>query len=123
MADIKVGDEVRVFDSTYWAGKSGMPPGGWVGEVIKITPKQVHVKYGEIGRVDIFKREGQRIAYGDIGRRFRTLQQAADDERRATAMHILREHRIKLEDPPSFTLDQIESLAEVVKGWDQEAGQ
>ncbi len=118
MSNIEVGQEVRVFDSTYWAEKSGMPADGWVGHIIKITPKQVHVKYGEIGRVDIFKREGQRIAHGDIGRRFRTLPQVAADERWRDAMRAIRKAGIRLEDERSFAVEQIEALAEVVKTWE-----
>jgi hypothetical protein len=121
-AEIQVDQEVRVFDSPYWAERSGMPPGGWVGRIIKITPKQVHIRYGEIGRVDVFAREGQRIASGDIWRKFRTLPQVEEDERWHAALHVLRQREIKL-DPRSFTIEQVEALAEVVKTFGKEGGE
>jgi hypothetical protein len=118
MTDFKLHEEVRVLGYSILSTE-GEPPGGWPGEIVHLTAKQVHIKYGDIGRVDIFGRENQRALYGGIARRFRTMPQVAEHARRTTALEVLREYLIirdrRATDPRDFTTDQLEALAEVVK--------
>lgn len=116
MTDIEVGQEVRVLPIglTY---NQDAPPGGWVGRIVKITPKQVHIEYGDRPRTDVFSREHQTTSHAGIYRRFRTLPQVEEYDRSHAAMRVLRERNIKL-DPRDFTLEQVEALAEVVKTWE-----
>lgn len=113
-AAIEVDQEVRVLPLGLIMNY-GAPPGGWVGHITKITPKQVHIKYGDI--TDVFDRRSQRIRYGDIARKFRTLPQMEMDERRRAAGAILREHGIELSKRRNYSLEQVEALAEVARTW------
>ena len=114
MTDIKVGDEVRVYFNTR--------TGGQPGEVVRVGRTRLTVRVN--GRDDDFyieTQQGTGPQYG-YGNRFKTLGQEAEDERRRTALATLnsRNIEIKLGRERSFTLEQIEALAEVVKTWDQE---
>lgn len=116
--DIKVGQEVRVLPlGVTFTPSQGAPPGGWPGRIVKITPRQVHITYGDRPLTDVFDRASQRIRYGGGARKFRTLPQMALDERRAAAMKVLREAGIRLERPPRFTTGQVEALAGVARAF------
>jgi hypothetical protein len=118
MTDIKIGGEVRVLPVGMIRNRDA-PRDGWPGKIVKVTPKQVHIEYGELPRTDVFDRASQWAVIREIGRKFRTLPQFAEDNRRSAALVTLRDAKIRV-DPRDFTLEQIESLAEVVKTWDRE---
>jgi hypothetical protein len=112
--DVRVGQEVRVLQVGIMYSE-GAPPGGWPGHIVRVTPKQVHITYGDRPLTDIFDRASQRIRYGDVPRKFRTLPQLEDDARRAAAMRVLRGAGIRLEGPSRLTTGQVEALAEVAR--------
>jgi hypothetical protein len=114
MADFELRQEVRVVGYTSLSSE-GMPPDGWPGRIVKITAKQVHIEYGDRPLTDIFDRRTQRIRYGDVGRKFRTLPQVADHNRRQAAMRVLGDHKVIRMDPRDFTTGQLEALASAVR--------
>ena len=74
MTPIKEGDEVRVV--TLAVRPHDMPAGGWIGEVVHVTPKRVRIRYGG-GIENIFDRQSQRLLRRNdvVPLRFRTLEQ------------------------------------------------
>jgi hypothetical protein len=102
--------EVRVL-AIGVSGGYGQPGGGWPGQVVKVTAKQVHIRYGDAGRVDIFTRQGQRAACHDVGRRFATLPQLALESRARAAMNVLRGYEIRVQDPRAIPLEKLEAIA------------
>jgi hypothetical protein len=114
MADIKVGDEVRVFDGWHARHDRTSVPG----EVVKVGRTLVRIKYK--GREDAFRIDTGIINESNGGAEFMTLDQVERDQRRTIAMFVLNAHHIeiKIGHDRSFTLEQIEALAEVVKTWE-----
>jgi hypothetical protein len=112
MSDYKVGDEVVVYANVRRDG-SGEP-----GEIVKIGRTLVHIRYR--GWVQAFRMDTKRSnekQYGH-GTYFRTLEEDALVGRRAEARQFLRQHGIELSAHAEFTLEQVEALAEAVKGWE-----
>ena len=114
MADLKEGEEVRVFDVNI--RRDG--PGSWPGRVEKVGRTLAHISYR--GRTETFLlSDGRRNdKYGH--QRFRTLGQVAEDDRRAAALKILWDHGVKLGLGCRLSLRQIEALAAVLSGSDNE---
>ena len=111
---IKVGDEVRVYDG--WRARqdrTAIP-----GEVVKVGRTLVRIKYRS--QEDAFRMDTGVINDGYGGTAFETLVQAAREERRIAAMAVLKAHHVELKmgHDRSFTLEQVEALAEVVKTWE-----
>jgi hypothetical protein len=110
--DYKVDDEVRVFAVGVMLNRDA-PVDGWPGRIVKITPKQVHIEYGDRPLLDIFDRKSQRLRCSEVARRFRTLPQVAFDNRWAAAMAPLRDAGIQLSRDREYAIEQIEALAEL----------
>jgi hypothetical protein len=112
----KVGDEVRVLDIN-----NRHPEGGWPGEVVKVGRTLVTVAY-----LGAFTRDGTEQFRIDTGRknddyghyRIETPEQVAEVARRKAAVALLRERGVELSNRATFTLEQIEALAEVVRNWE-----
>jgi hypothetical protein len=119
--DLEPGEEVRVFAVGRTASQ-GMPPSGWPGRIVKVTPRRVHIRFGERGTTDIFDRRTQLIRFGNIACRFRTLPQAATDARRSTAIQILRDAGIWLENPSQCPVEHAEALAALATAITQPGG-
>lgn len=114
---LKVGDEVRVFDVN--GNRLGQPEGGWVGTVTKVGRKLVTIQTGDGYNGEKQYRLEDQMANDNYGhRRFKTLEQAAQDERRAEAMDVLRNAGINFGYRAiPFTVDQLEELAALVQSW------
>lgn len=110
-AELKVGQEVRVFDQN--GRRVGQPDGGWSGKVTEIGRSLVTVEYR--GNSDAFRMDTHVIndRYGH--KFFKTLEEVAEDERRGRALATLKDHRIELGFGHSLTLEQIEALAELAR--------
>jgi hypothetical protein len=117
MGDIKLGDEVRVFDVN--GRRMGQPEGGWPGTVVRVGRKLADIKYG--GRVDTFRIDDRQAndKYGHQS--FQTLKEAALDARRDAALKTLRDRRVSLGHGNTFTVEQIEKLADLVRTFEKEA--
>lgn len=115
MSDIQVGDEVRVYDVN--GRRQGQPEGGWAGTVEKVGRSLVYIDYPRGRGAEPFRLSDQRRndSYGH--QYFRTLAQAEEWDRRSDAVGVLRERGVELSNRYSFTLEQIEALAEVVQMW------
>jgi len=135
MADYKAGDEVRVFHrDRYTPG----PAAGYAGKVTKAARRYATAEYERTRKVVPWHDETETVTdsvefdmttgiergYQHNGRLVKTPAQVAEDERRKEAIkeaiYVLSEAGIefRLGRERSFTLEQIESLAEVVKGWE-----
>jgi hypothetical protein len=124
--NLRVGDEVRVLDTN--GRRVGQPDGGWIGRVEKVGRTLVTVSYPGCRPA-----EGEKFSMSDgyhpndpyRHRHIHTADEIERQARRAAAIGVLREHHIelKLGRDRSFTIEQLEALAEVVKTWDREAGQ
>lgn len=116
MADIKVGDEVRVFKPYIRNGQTdGIP-----GTVVKIGRKLVDIEHH--GHTEKFRLENGQLAgssYGNIY--FLTLGEVAERQRRRAAEDVLRERKIRLESGHDLTLEQVEALADLVRSFGKEA--
>lgn len=111
MPNIKIGDEVRVFDTN--GSRMGQPDGGWHGVVVKIGRKYATIDYGR--RTDQFELDGRRANDPRGARRFKTLDQVAEDERLRRAIETVEERGIELVRGHRLTLEQIEALAAFVR--------
>lgn len=111
MPDIKVGDEVRVFDVN--GSRMGQPQGGWHGSVVKVGRKLVDIKYG--GRIQKFRIDDRRSndSYGHQS--FKTPAEVTEDERREHAVEALNAQHIQVTPQCRLTVDQLEALADVVR--------
>jgi hypothetical protein len=113
--DIKVGDEVRVYFNSRTAGQ--------LGEVVRIGRTRLTVRVN--GRNEDFYIETQQGVgpQSGYGTRFRTMADEAEYERRQTALATLKARNVepRMGYERSFTTEQIEALAEVVKTFDQES--
>jgi hypothetical protein len=119
MTDIKVGDEVLVFDGWHARHDRRSVPG----EVVKVGRALVSIKFG--GRTEVFRIDTGLINLANGGSEFMTLEHAERDMRRTAAIAVLTSHHIEFKTgrERSFTLEQLEALAELVKTFDSEAGQ
>lgn len=90
--------------------------------IVKIGPKLVHIeRYG--GRTEAYRRDTQKLNGGQYsGDYFRTLEQAAEDERRTLAVVALREAglELRLSKANQFNADQIEQIAALVRSFTEE---
>lgn len=108
---VKQGDEVRIFDQN--GARIGQPEGGWPGTVVKIGRSLVTIEYR--GKQDPFRLD-TRVINDRYGHRwFKTLEQAAEDERLRVALATLKAHSIRLDSGHGLTVEQIEALAEVAR--------
>lgn len=129
MSDIKVGDEVRILKhSTRY---SSFPEDGYTGTVTKVARKYATAAYvrqrtaypaGPVEETVEFDMQTGRVRdnSANYGIYVQTAEQYEHDQRRSAAMAVLTAHHIelKLGHARSFTLEQIEALAEVVKTWE-----
>ena len=116
MVDLKVGDEVRVFDIN--GRRMGQPDGGWQGTVTKVGRTLVYVDYGHRNgqfRIDTGRAND---SYGH--RYFKTLEQAASDARLSHALARLKGGPVRLESGHRLTVEQIERLADLVASFTKE---
>jgi hypothetical protein len=112
MSDYKVGDPVVVYANTRPDG-SGQP-----GEIVKVGRTLLHIRYGgyeQAFRMDT--KHSNEVQYGH-GTYFRTPEEDALVKRRADAGDFLRKRGIELSNRATFSLEQIEALAEVVRNWE-----
>lgn len=109
---LKVGDEVLVFTNPR---RPGTPA-----EVVKIGRTLVHIKqYGQITtyRMDTQHFNGNEVGYG---RWFRTHEQHAEDLRDEAARAGLRDAGLSIERGRTFTTDQLEAIADLVRSFTEE---
>ncbi len=116
MLEVKVGDEVRVFDVN--GRRAGQPEGGWPGVVASVGRKYFTVDYDgqHGGRVHEFSLiDGLRAndVYGH--RHVRTAEQVEAARRRRVALALLVAHWVDIQRADRLTLEQLEALAEVAK--------
>ena len=117
--DIKPRDEVRVFDTN--GHRAGQPDGGWPGIVVKVGRTLAHIDYGNSReRIETFRLSDGRRNDGFSRRYFLTISQVAERDRRHAANEVLKAHGVELTVRRSFTTEQCEALAEVVKTWNVE---
>ena len=115
MADIKVGDEVRVF---YGDGRErrNRPDDGYPGEVVKVGRTLATIRYQ--GHEAQFRLDTGRLndRYGNTAS-FLTPAQVEVGNRKKAALALLKEagFEVRLGRHPSGEL--IEALAEIVKTW------
>jgi predicted secreted protein len=131
MADYKVGDEVRVFHRDRYTPGA---PSGYAGKVTKAARRYATAEYERTRKVVPWHDETETVTdsvefdmatgvergYQHNGRLVKTPAQVAEDERRKEAIYVLKEAGIefRLGRERSFTLEQVEALAEVVKDWE-----
>lgn len=114
MGDLKVGDEVRIFDQN--GRRMGQPDSGWPGTVAKIGRTLVHIECR--GRTSQYRLDSHRNSDGF--KWFSTLDEVAEMERAERARQTLREHRITLDFGHGLTLEQVEALADVARTFGKE---
>lgn len=109
--DLSIGQGVRVRGRN--GNRPGQPRGGWPGEVVRIGRTLVDIVSGA-GKMD-FRIDSQK-SNDDVGYySFKTLEQAALDDRLDTAVETLRASKVTLGFGHGLTLEQIEELADVVR--------
>lgn len=110
-AELKVGQEVRVFDQN--GRRMGQPDGGWPGVVTKVGRKLVAIEYSN--RSAQFRLDTQVINDGYGHRYFETPEQVIRHQRLGRALKALHDHQIMLGRGHRLTVEQIEALAEVAR--------
>jgi hypothetical protein len=129
MTGYEVGQEVRVFEHRRGVRN---PDDGYPGTVTKVGRKYGTAEYDITttnwnGEPHVWHRSvvfcldsGTERDGGSYAVKVRTPAQVAEDQRRSAALSVIKsagiEFRIGRE--RRFTLEQVEALAEVVKGWD-----
>jgi hypothetical protein len=132
MTDYKEGDEVRVFDRRAHRQSRNAYPG----TVVSVARKYAIAEYERIfSRSDGTESSQTSTVQFDMatGRErgvdsmycllVMSRERAEADDRQAAAEQDLRDVGVRLDSGHSFTLEQIEALAEVVKAWDKGADQ
>lgn len=129
---VNPGDEVRVIEGRRRYGRSNI----WTGRITSVARKYATAEYEvdttylngkpkrEKRTIEFDMATGyERYTYGTYGSRVRTPAQLDRAERHAAAVALLKAHHLEFAPghANSFTLEQVEALAEVVKTWDQEA--
>jgi hypothetical protein len=112
VSDYKVGDPVVVYANSRRDG-SGLP-----GEIVKVGRTLLRIRYGgfeQAFRMDTKHSNEVQCGYGTY---FRTPEEDVLVKRRADAENFLRERGVELSNRRSFSLEQIEALAEVVRNWE-----
>jgi hypothetical protein len=108
-AKLEVGQAVSVIDRdrTY------------AGEIVRARRIVVDVRY--LGRVVKFWRNTQRALGTETGPPiyFRTPDDIDGQGRTQAARHLLASHGVQLSPRRTFTVEQVEALAEVVKTWQE----
>jgi hypothetical protein len=110
MTDLKVGDEVRVFN-----GARSTPETGWPGEVTRTGRMLIDIRY--CGRTQQFRMDTRRSnekQYG-YGIWFETVNEAQDAARRRKALAELKEFGISVSRDADFTAEQIEALVNTAR--------
>lgn len=118
MAAIREHDKVRVFDVN--GSRSGQPEGGWIGTVVKVGRTLAHIDYEGARETQTFRLNDGRRNDDYAHRYFLTLAEAAERDRIGAADETLRAHGVELSYRRTFTLEQREALADVVRTWGQE---
>jgi hypothetical protein len=127
MADIKVGDEVRVLK--HRNRYSSFPAEGYAGTVTKIARKYATATYtrqrtaypaGPVEDTVEFDMQTGRVRDGSTNYDIyvQTAEQYERDQRLSAAIAALTARKIQLDFGHGLTLEQIEALAEVVKTFD-----
>ena len=119
MSDIKVGDEVRVFDRYNLRSRAEDYPG----RIVKVGRTLVTVSYGPEGgcsREDQFRMDTGRIndGYGNLS--FRTLAQLEREQRAQVAIEVLKEAGLEIGIGRSPSPELLVALAAVVETFGQE---
>lgn len=114
-SEIKVGDEVRVFDVN--GRRMGMPEGGWPGTVLKVGRSLVTIqapRCGGVFRLDT-RRSNDSWAHGS----FMTVEEAAESVRYEKASETLRELGIQIiaKCEGDFTAADLEALVKLVRSF------
>ena len=110
--ELKVGDEVLVFDVNW--GRRGNA-GGEPATVVKVGRKLVTLKIGTWWEKQ-FRLDTQRINY-DYGHLwFRTKKQVAEDNRRREAVAALASFGLELSRRCSLTTDRLEAVLSALAG-------
>lgn len=110
MAEIEVGDEVRVYAPSHSAS-------GVSAKVLKIGRTLVHIQQGS--RVETYHRDTQRLNGRQVGAGtyFRTIEQVQASDRSANALRALSECGLSINTGCKFTTDQVEALVNLVRGF------
>jgi hypothetical protein len=87
------------------------------GEIVKVGRTMVDIRY--LGRVVKFSRKTQLALGTETGPKicFRTTADIDGWDRVAAARQVLVRHGVELSPLRTFTVEQVEALAEVVKTW------
>jgi len=123
MTALEVGQSVRVFDVN--GARVGQPEGGWPGEVVRVGRKLVYITFARAAWNKRESGEAFRLDDGQINdnhgnRYFLTVEEADYRLRRETAVTALREVGIHVQTYSRLSLEQIEALAAVAAGFEQE---
>lgn len=108
--EIKVGDTVKVFDVN--GKRLGQPTDGWDGIVTKVGRKLVTIEYLRQSKQFRLEDGSANDTWGH--QHFKTLEQAALNERRRRAIQVLRTYDVELRlGGGKVPLELIEALAAV----------
>ena len=114
METYEVGQEVLVFNIN--GKRAGQPEGGWPGTIIKVGRKNVTIKYGSY-HTFTFSMETQRQTHLSHTW-FKTLEQAAEDARRSSAIDRIRLHGLSFSSSghrQATSTTTLERVAEVLE--------
>jgi hypothetical protein len=103
------GEEVRVF-----GGRRVTPPGGWPGRVTRVGRKLCDIAFSAEREPQTFVMATGRLQYGALYH-FLTLAQAAERDRRRSAMDVLLSYGMVISPDTSLTAEQIEAMAEIAR--------
>jgi hypothetical protein len=89
----------------------------YAGEIVKVGRILVDIRY--LGRVVKFSQNTQRALGTETGPAisFRIAADIDRHERMQAAQQLLASHGVELSPDHTFTIDQVQALAEVVKTW------
>jgi hypothetical protein len=91
----------------------------YAGEIVKVGRILVDIRY--LGRVVQFMQSTQRALGTETGPaiRFRIADDTDRQDRVQAARQVLASHGVELTSRHTFTVEQVEALAEVVKTWQE----
>lgn len=106
-AKFEVGQAVTVVDRGHT----------YAGEIVKVARKEVDIRY--VGRVVRFWHDSQTALGTETGQAiyFRIPDDADRQDRMTAARQVLASHGVELNSGNTFTVEQVETLVEVVKTW------
>jgi hypothetical protein len=110
-AKLTLNEEVRVFGGRRW---NQSPPGGWPGRVTRVGRKLCDIAFLAEREPQTFVMATGRLQYGGLYH-FLTLAQAAERDRRRSALDVLLSYGVIISPDSSLTADQIEAMAEIAR--------